>query len=490
MKTGRATFWLLVVLVCGTLIGLHFLRSTVSRKKADAGPWRGRRNVYILSAPGLRPSHLSSYLYQPIQTPGIDFLAYDGIRFLNAFTTSPDSLSAHVSMLTGLYPFDPRVQPVLLALLSTGRQDAEKAALPPDHPSLPQFLQQRGYATAAFLAEPDLRFPSFFSQHFSELDCGGGAAGLHSWEMAFTPADARARAVAWITKNRERKHLVFLDFGEPTHPFRPPAPYSEQYAKHPYDGEIAAVDEQVERFVHFLKVSGLFRKSVVVFLSPFGESLEQETHTGSLDLPIIRSTLLIAAPDLLPPEKTYESAVSLIDIYPTVLELLELRPTARMDGLPLFYIGSDREIERKEVLGMTMVPQLFGSPAHYFVQSKEWNWVYDGRTTAQLRTATGSGSINPNVSSQMAKILQDHGIPVTTIAPPAPPPAAEAAAAAAQQEGTDPGRTLDLVTLLAREGKTAEAQEMLANYLRGKEASPSMQRLLQELRAASSTAGR
>ena len=62
------------------------------------------RNIYMITATGLRADHLSSYLYQPIQTPGLDYLAYDGIRFTKAFSTSTDSLPAHQSMLTGLYP--------------------------------------------------------------------------------------------------------------------------------------------------------------------------------------------------------------------------------------------------------------------------------------------------------------------------------------------------------------------------------------------------
>src|SRR5262245_34546960 len=62
------------------------------------------RNVYLITASGLRAGHLSSYLYQSIQTPAIDFLAYDGIRFTNAFTNSTESLIAHLSLLTGDYP--------------------------------------------------------------------------------------------------------------------------------------------------------------------------------------------------------------------------------------------------------------------------------------------------------------------------------------------------------------------------------------------------
>src|SRR6266852_4643239 len=56
-------------------------------------------------------------------------------------------------------------------------------------------------------------------------------------------------------------------------PYRPPAPYSEQYKDRPYDGEIAFADAQVGRLITFLKANGLYRNTVIVLAGDHGESL-------------------------------------------------------------------------------------------------------------------------------------------------------------------------------------------------------------------------
>src|SRR5262245_53463401 len=106
-----------------------------------------KRNVYLITASGLRGSHLSSYLYQSIQTPAIDFLAYDGIRFTHAFTDSTESLIAHLSLLTGDFPNQQSVKQTYEYLLDLSKQN-----LPKQLTILPELLAKQGYRTAAFLS--------------------------------------------------------------------------------------------------------------------------------------------------------------------------------------------------------------------------------------------------------------------------------------------------------------------------------------------------
>ncbi|HSP06697.1 MAG TPA: hypothetical protein VLR94_05935, partial [Acidobacteriota bacterium] len=115
MSKGRRSA-MLVVLALFAGLGLFIYLEYREYKKEllfDQGPPEMKRNVYLITATGLRPDHLSSFLYQSIQTPAMDFLAYDGIRFTDGWTTSPESLPAHLSLLSGIYPFRSPVSPLL-----------------------------------------------------------------------------------------------------------------------------------------------------------------------------------------------------------------------------------------------------------------------------------------------------------------------------------------------------------------------------------------
>src|SRR6204780_2885840 len=61
-------------------------------------------DVYLVTIDTLRADHVHCYGDGQIQTPAIDSLAREGIRFAQAFTPSPITNTAHTSILTGLLP--------------------------------------------------------------------------------------------------------------------------------------------------------------------------------------------------------------------------------------------------------------------------------------------------------------------------------------------------------------------------------------------------
>src|SRR5262249_37055635 len=64
----------------------------------------GRPDIFLVTIDTLRADHVHCYGYQHIQTPALDRLAKEGIRFDQAFTPSPITNSSHISILTGLLP--------------------------------------------------------------------------------------------------------------------------------------------------------------------------------------------------------------------------------------------------------------------------------------------------------------------------------------------------------------------------------------------------
>ena len=95
-------------------------------------------DVFLVTIDTLRADHIRCYGYERIQTPALDRLAQDGVRFAQAFTPSPITNTSHISILTGLLPS------------SHGVTDFA-VPLSPAYPTWADLLHQQGYHTAAFI---------------------------------------------------------------------------------------------------------------------------------------------------------------------------------------------------------------------------------------------------------------------------------------------------------------------------------------------------
>src|ERR1051325_3562881 len=94
-------------------------------------------NIFLITIDTLRADHVHCYGYNQIQTPALDDLAKNGVRFAQAFTPSPLTNSSHTSILTGLLPSIHGVTDFGIPL-----EDS--------HATLAELLKAKGYHTAAF----------------------------------------------------------------------------------------------------------------------------------------------------------------------------------------------------------------------------------------------------------------------------------------------------------------------------------------------------
>jgi len=74
--------------------------SGCGKKKTDVKP----TNIILISIDTLRADHLGCYGYERPTSPTLDQLACEGLLFEDVTSTSPWTLPAHGSLLTGLYP--------------------------------------------------------------------------------------------------------------------------------------------------------------------------------------------------------------------------------------------------------------------------------------------------------------------------------------------------------------------------------------------------
>lgn len=115
---------------------------------------------------------------------------------------------------------------------------------------------------------------------------------------------------------------------------------------------LKAVDEMVAAIVELLEKRGLLENTYFIYTSDNGY------HMGQFGLPYdkrqpyetdIRVPLLIAGPDI-PPKALVQSPVALIDIAPTVLEMAGLQVPAKMDGISLFDVVSQKDFQERQIL--------------------------------------------------------------------------------------------------------------------------------------------
>jgi arylsulfatase A-like enzyme/Flp pilus assembly protein TadD len=285
-------------------------------------------NVLLVTIDTLRPDHLGCYGYRRITTPNIDSLATDGIRFEKAFTPVPITLPAHAALLTGTYP------------LYNGMHDFSGNKLNPNQATLASVLKENGYTTGAVVASAvlDSRFGlnSGFDFYYDHFDFS---------RLLETNLDAMERpgnvvvdeALTWLARNSRKKFFFWLHLYDPHAPYRPPAPYSQQYRSQPYDGEIAFADAQLGRVLRFLKQQNLYRNTLIALAGDHGEGLGEhgeKTHgffiyNSTLHIPLL---LKMPAGRLQNVRGRNAVPVSLIDLAPTLLNILNIKAPPSVQG--------------------------------------------------------------------------------------------------------------------------------------------------------------
>jgi choline-sulfatase len=312
-------------------------------------------DVFLITIDTLRADHVRCFGYEHIQTPALDGLAKDGVRFTQAFTPSPITNTSHVTILTGLMPSTHGVTDFALPLAAT-------------HPTLAELLKKRGYHTAAFIGSIILDSKSFapgldrgfdFYDNFPESTKNKSRWGrLERRGMVVAE-----HAEAWLATRPAGPHFVWVHFYDPHDPYEPPLPYSQIYKDRLYDGEIAYADSALASFVRFLNKRGLYENSIVIVVGDHGEGLgehHEETHGVFLYDSTTHVPLIIKLPGRRDAGKLIEEQVRTLDILPTVLGLLQMPEPERLDGESLQpYLVSDNIGDRTAV-AETDYPLHFG----------------------------------------------------------------------------------------------------------------------------------
>jgi arylsulfatase A-like enzyme/Flp pilus assembly protein TadD len=312
-------------------------------------------DVFLITIDTLRADHVHCYGYDKIQTPALDALAKDGIRFSHAFTPSPITNTSHTTILTGLLPSSHGVTDFAIPLA-------------PNHPTLAERLKRRGYRTAALIGAVILDSQSLAPGLDRGFDFYDNFPARTESKSRWGRVERRAgevidHATRWLAAHPTGPRFLWIHLYDPHDPYEPPPPYSATYQDRPYDGEIAYADAQLARFLATLKKQGIYRNSLVVVVGDHGEGLgehKEDTHGIFLYDSTIHVPLIIKLPANAVAGKVVDAQVRTTDIFPTVVQVTGASAPSRLDGeslQPLLQAGSEHS---RLALGETDYPLRFG----------------------------------------------------------------------------------------------------------------------------------
>jgi arylsulfatase A-like enzyme len=361
----------------------HIVLESASSAPAAVGFWANplvisrtlprRPNVLLYVVCTLRPDHTSLYGYTRETTPFLKKLGASAVVFDDAVAQASWTKASVPSILTSLEAY-------------THGLVNESDTIPRGAVTMAEQLRAAGYVTASIVANPFagrasglergfdyvLEYPVVQRQRTDAVDRGTDSAAIN---RAILP---------WLERHRDEPLFLFVLSTDPHAPYRPPAEFEKQFANPAeteqfnrdyaklrdiraygggatvsraeirakgiddhafvkramdrYDGEIAHNDRSIEAFTGKLKDLGLLDNTLVVFASDHGEEFWEHglgAHGHSLYSELIHVALMLWNPKLIPQGRRVADTVQLIDILPTVMDLLGLKKAGGLEGRSL-----------------------------------------------------------------------------------------------------------------------------------------------------------
>jgi choline-sulfatase len=280
----------------------------------------------VITVDTLRPDALG-WAGGSTPTPAIDRLAREGFAFPAAVAPVPLTFPSHAALFTGLLPRR-------LGLRDNGQ------VLGPGPATLAERLKARGYRTAAFVSGYPLDSAFGLDRGFDVYD---DALSTVSGGDLERPAGATvAAAVDWL-RAAPGPWLAWVHLYDPHYPYEPPDPYRRAGPRGAYDGEVAYVDAAVGELLRGVAARGA-APVLTVFAGDHGESLGEHgegTHGFFVYDSTVLVPLIVHQPGTLAPGSSHAPA-RLLDVLPTVLELLGMPAAADLDGVSLAAVLAGR----------------------------------------------------------------------------------------------------------------------------------------------------
>jgi arylsulfatase A-like enzyme len=388
---------------------------------AGASGRLGRPNVLFIAIDDL--NDWTGFLggHPQARTPNLDRLAARGVAFTRAYCSAPACNPSRTSLLTGLRPS------------STGVYHNDQPWRPvlPDAVTLPEHFAAAGYDVAGggkifhnSFNDPDA-WPEWFKvgDHPKPDESpvnGIPGAGHFDWGPVDVPDEAMGdyRTVSWaidrLDDERDRPFFLAVGLIRPHLPWYVPRGYFEHFpvdgitlpeapaedlddvpaagvaiarpegdhrkvleagqwgeAVQGYLASIEFADAQVGRLLNALEASGHADDTIVVLWGDHGWHLGEKQHWRKFALweEATRVPLIVAAPGVGSPGGRSDRTASLLDLYPTLIDLCGLPEKPELEGESLVPLLEDPTSPRATPAITTH------GRANHAVRTEQWRYI-------------------------------------------------------------------------------------------------------------------
>jgi arylsulfatase A-like enzyme len=328
--------------------------------------------IVLISIDTLRADHLSSYGYERETSPFLDSLSTAGTRFEWARSSSPWTLPAHTTMLTGQLP-------------STHKVVDDAVSLNENTPYLPELLKNAGFSTGGFVSTMYVSSLFGFQRGFDEFQDFSLHTERKNLSGVVEAEHVVNKALQWFSKQpAEKPVFLFLHFYDVHYAYAPPSPYDTIYDRssnksdlryknyfhykkgktvisdeqmthqiNQYDEEIRYVDDQIKRLATGL--SGSNRPIKWVITSDHGEEFGERGswgHAHTLYSEQLRIPLILSGDDI-PTGVVSKGWAGSHDIAPTIASWAGIDSGLQADGIDLSSHYASGELPQRAFLAET-----------------------------------------------------------------------------------------------------------------------------------------
>ncbi len=302
-------------------------------KLGEGEPW----NVVFIVIDMLRADRLSAYGYERGTSPTLAALADSGIRFEAVEAQSSWTKASMASLWTGMYPERTGIQRFFHAM-------PEQAVLPAE------LFKDRGYRTAGIWRNGWVANNFGFGQGFdlyirprvNRPEHGiirntPGVSGLPGTDM-----DATLSAIEFLSGARDDPFFLYVHYMDVhQYLYTDLSPDYGSSFSDIYDSSIFWTDYNVGQIVQALRDLEIADRTLIVVVSDHGEAFfehGQEGHARMLYREVLDTPWIIALPFELDPGIVVRQRVANVDVWPTLLDMLDMPPLPGAEGqsvLPL-----------------------------------------------------------------------------------------------------------------------------------------------------------
>ncbi|MEX0325033.1 MAG: sulfatase [Puniceicoccaceae bacterium] len=353
------------------------------------------RNIIVILVDDLGWADLGCYGSSFHDTPNLDALAAEGIRFTEAYAASPVCSPTRAALMTGKHPVRVDITDWIKGFVKENPplltpEDRDELAL--EEVTMAEILKGQGYTTGYFgkwhLGETEEYWPENqgFDVNYGGFSKGSPPGGYYApWnnprlengpDGEYLTDRLTDEAIGFLHRNRESPFLLYLAFYTVHTPIEGCAKWDDHYADkreglaYPdpdatrpegpaksrlhqsnakYAAMVRSMDENVGRLMDELESLDLEDDTIVVFTSDNGGLSTQGGRIAPTSvLPLragkgwcyeggIRVPLIIRAPERTTPGTVSAQPAISMDILPTILDLagLPLQPERHLDGISL-----------------------------------------------------------------------------------------------------------------------------------------------------------